>query len=106
MGDSKTESSHSIPRACLAFFIGGLSCSIRFTSLAGFVPMGILLASKKLSRSAASALVYLFCVCAVYGLSGIAVTLALDRRMYGFPVFPILGNIDFNVLQGTRIGDL
>jgi phosphatidylinositol glycan class B len=102
MGNPNSKLPHSIPRACLAFFIGGLSCSIRFTSLAAFVPIGILLSIQKVSRSALSVLVYLICVCAVYGFSGIAATLALDRHMYGFPVFPALGNIDFNVLQGKQ----
>lgn len=67
--------------------------------------MGILLSLQKLSKSALSALVYLIFICAVYGIVGIAATLALDRHMYGFTVFPVLGNIDFNVLQGRPLND-
>ena len=105
LGDaSKDQIRTSILRACLAFFLGGLSCSIRFTSLAAFVPLGIIL-SVSGSRSLISAMVYLGVVCAIPGFVGVAVTLVLDRHMYGFSAVPFLGNIQFNVVEGqfTRL---
>lgn len=101
LADSSKVLSHTrIPRSCLAFFLGGLSCSIRFTSLAAFVPMGIIL-SVSGSKSLISTMNYLIGVCALFGLSGLAVTVALDRYMYGFPAVPFLGSIQFNVLEGA-----
>jgi GPI mannosyltransferase 3 len=100
LGDaSKVQNRISILRACLAFLLGGLSCSIRFTSLAAFVPMGIIL-SVSGSRSLISTMIYLLIVCAISGFVGVALTLVLDRHMYGFPAVPFLGNIQFNVVEG------
>jgi hypothetical protein len=97
--------SNRIVRACLAFFLGGICCSIRFTCLAAFVPMGILLAFQEEFISIVSILKYLGGVCGVFGLSGIATTLLLDRAMYGFWAVPFLGNIHFNVIQGKFRND-
>jgi len=89
-----------IQRASLAFFLGGISCSIRFTSLTAFIPMGIILAFSR-SRSILSRMGYLFGVCAFWGMIGLLVTLILDRHMYGFTAVPFLGNFQFNVVEGT-----
>jgi len=94
---------YRIGRACLAFFLGGLSCSIRFTSLAAFVPMGLILSFRAQPKTFRSVLIYIICICALFGLLGMASTLALDYHMYGFPAFPLLGNIHFNVILGTRV---
>jgi GPI mannosyltransferase 3 len=100
-------------RAFVAFYLGGLSTAIRFTALAAFVPMGLLLANQFASsqqqqspaqkhtsrlrriRSFAS---YLLWPCAAFGVAGIATSVVLDRVMYGFWTVPFLGLIHFNVV--------
>lgn len=96
-----SRSDYKIPRSCLAFFFGGLSCCIRFTSLAAFVPMGIMLSQLRSIWSLGSSLNYLICICAAYGMAGVAISLALDYSFYEFLAVPFLGNIQFNVLEGT-----
>lgn len=83
-------------RGCAAFFLGGLSVSIRFTSLAAFVPMGIILAIR--NKSVLQRLRYLFVPCAVFGLGGLGVGLAVDYYFFGFWTLPFLGNFHFNVI--------
>ena len=83
-------------RGCLAFFLGGLSVSLRFTSVAAFVPMGLILASRR--QSVASKMGYLFVPCAVFGVLGIAAALMVDREFFGFWTLPFLGNFHFNVI--------
>ena len=90
----------SIIRACLAFFLGGICSSIRFTCLTAFIPMGLILAYTSYATIKLRIL-YLFGVCALFGLSGLLSTFVLDRIMYGFWAIPILGNFHFNVIQGT-----
>jgi hypothetical protein len=46
-------------------------------------------------------ILYLFGVCALFGLLGLLSTFVLDRIMYGFWAIPMLGNFHFNVIQGT-----
>lgn len=94
------KSANSIQRACLAFFLGGVTCSIRFTCLAAYIPMGMILALQQQPRSFGSTIKYLVGACAFPGLSGFSVTLLIDRAMYGFWAIPFLGNIHFNVVLG------
>lgn len=101
MGDVQVSYKYRIPRACIAFFLGGLNCSIRFTCLAAFVPMGVLLSLRKSQQVSMSAILsYLIGVCGTFGFLGIFVTFLFDYALYGFPAVPILGNIDFNVIKG------
>jgi hypothetical protein len=65
--------------------------------------MGVLLALQQQNRSVLSVISYLFRVCALPGLSGLAITLLLDRFMFGFWAIPFLGNIHFNVILGRSI---
>jgi GPI mannosyltransferase 3 len=105
---------HHRRRACWAFYLGGLSTAIRFTALAAFVPMGLLLAHQSASspcqqdpaqknitarpRWFATFATYLLWPCAAFGLAGIATSVVLDRIMYGFWTVPFLGLIHFNVV--------
>eukprot|EP00934_Nitzschia_sp_Nitz4_P005041 Nitzschia sp. Nitz4//scaffold3_size479765//197502//199441//NITZ4_000081-RA/size479765-snap-gene-1.394-mRNA-1//-1//CDS//3329550701//5031//frame0 len=101
LGSASKTANHAIRRACLAFFLGGLSCSIRFTCLAAYVPMGVLLALQRRPCTVGSVFSYLLCVCAFFGLLGFMATLFLDYNLYGFVAIPLLGNLEFNVFQGT-----
>jgi GPI mannosyltransferase 3 len=94
-----SSSSSSVFRACLAFFLGGICSSIRFTCLTAYIPIGIMLAFSQ-QRSLSSKVSYLFGICALFGSFGLGITLVLDRMMYGFWVVPVLGNFHFNVIQG------
>ena len=91
---------YEFPRAFLAFVLGGICCSIRFTCLAAFVPLGLILAIQRRRTSVVSIMVYLILVCASAGLLGLTLTILLDRFMYGFWAIPFLGNIHFNVILG------
>jgi hypothetical protein len=84
--------------ASIAFFLGGVCCAIRFTSLVCYIPIGIILSMQQQSLSRIS---YLLRVCFLPGLCGLIMTLLLDRAIYGFWAIPFLGNIHFNVLLGT-----
>ena len=86
-------------RARIAFLLGGMCCSIRFTSLAAYIPMGIVLALQE-SGPVLAFCGYILSVCAIPGLCGLLVTLLVDRYIYGFHVVPLLGNIHFNVILG------
>jgi phosphatidylinositol glycan class B len=92
---------HFIRRSCLAFFLGGLCAAIRFTCLTVYVPMGVLLSLRQKTRLAT--VHYLVGVCALSGILGLAVSLLVDRSMYGFWAFPMMGNFQFNVLQGNGV---
>lgn len=83
-------------RACIVFLVGGISVALRFTTIAAFVPMGILLALR--CRSTLSKLGYLILPCAVFGLAGLALAMAVDRRFFGLWTVPFLGNFHFNVI--------
>ncbi|KAG7363978.1 Alg9-like mannosyltransferase family-domain containing protein [Nitzschia inconspicua] len=87
-----------VANACIAFFLGGVCSAIRFTCLTIYVPLGVILSLKLHTKTATVS--YLMGICAIFGASGFLSTVLLDRIMYGFWAFPVLGNIHFNVLQG------
>jgi predicted benzoate:H+ symporter BenE len=89
-------------RACIAFFLGGICAAIRFSCLAAFIPMGVILALQQAKGIPRRGLSYLFGVCALHGFLGLALTIALDRYAYGFWAIPLLGNFHFNVALGER----
>lgn len=94
----KMSTTREIIRACLSFLLGGICTAIRFTCLTIYIPMGILLACRR--SSTLFRLSYLLGVCAVFGTLGLLLTILLDRCMYGYWAFPLLGNLFFNVIQG------
>jgi GPI mannosyltransferase 3 len=83
----------------LAFVLGGMSVAIRFTSLAAWLPLGVLFALHN-SASLKSRVVYLIYPCAVWSLVGIGLSVLVDRCFYGFWTLPLLGNLHFNVVEG------
>lgn len=86
-------------RSSLAFVLGGMAVSIRFTSIAAFVPMGILLAIRKQPSSGWKRKIqYLMLPCAGMGLIGIAICMVVDHAYYGFWTIPFLGNFHFNAI--------
>jgi phosphatidylinositol glycan class B len=87
---------HSLLRGRAAFLAGGISVALRFTSLAAFVPMGILLALR--SRSTCTKLGYVMSPCATFGIAGLAIAMAVDRYFFGFWTLPLLGNFHFNLI--------
>jgi phosphatidylinositol glycan class B len=86
----------SLWRACLAFLLGGISVAIRFTSLSAFVPMGFLLSSRQQSLQGEFA--YLILPCATFGLTGLFISMLVDKWFFGFWTLPFLGNFHFNVI--------
>jgi GPI mannosyltransferase 3 len=99
--ESNSTGKTNVARACLAFFLGGICSAIRFTCLTIYIPMGVILAFKLSSKVVTIS--YLVGVCAVFGALGLLSTILLDRLVYGFWAFPLLGNIHFNVIQGETI---
>jgi len=84
-------------RACVAFLFGGMGVAIRFTSVAAFVPMGILLALQQ-RPSLLGKIGYLFVPCALFGLCGVVLAMVVDYLFFGFWTMPFLGNFHFNVV--------
>jgi hypothetical protein len=82
-------------RARIAFILGGLGVCVRFTSLAAWIPIGLILVLGSTSKIRT-----LFGLCAHCGLFGVLLGCCVDRWFYGFWAIPFLGNIHFNVLLG------
>ena len=82
------------PVAILAFVMGGISVAIRFSAVAYWIPVGVIvcLRSKCVSRS--------FCLYFLSGVAGIILSCVVDSALYGFIVIPFLGSFHFNVLLG------
>jgi GPI mannosyltransferase 3 len=83
-------------RGCAAFLLGGLCTSIRFTALAAFMPMGIILGLR--GQSILGKMSYLIAPCAFFGGLGLAVAMWIDYNFFGFWTIPFLGNFHFNVV--------
>lgn len=88
---------HIWQRCALAFFLGGLSVAIRFTAVASFVPLGLLLTMEQKPHRKFS---FLFGICAPCALFGVAVSAVVDRFFYGFWTLPLLGSFHFNAILG------
>jgi GPI mannosyltransferase 3 len=104
LGAENSSSSMSTIRQCLCFLLGGCSVAMRFSSIAAWVPMGILLswkAAQHNSRSWMPALLVLIRTCALFGGLGIGIACVVDRYFYGFWTIPFLGSFHFNVLLGN-----
>jgi phosphatidylinositol glycan class B len=99
-------------KIALAFFLGGLSLSIRFSSVAAWAPLG-LITSLRLSSAPSirshglkeTAFKWNKCFkawgfCAFFGMLGLLLSCLVDRYYYGFWALPFLGNFHFNVLLG------
>jgi phosphatidylinositol glycan class B len=85
-------------RAKGAFVLGGFSVAIRFSSLALWVPLGILWSIHSSHKS--QFIRHLLSPCALYGLVGLVLSLLVDRLCFGYWVLPFLGNFYFNVVEG------
>ena len=85
-------------RTAVAFVLGGMSVAVRFTSLAAFITIGILLALQISTH--ARRIMFLAIPCALWGLVGIGLSLIVDRCFYGFWTVPFLGSLHFNVILG------
>ncbi|CAB9497012.1 GPI mannosyltransferase 3 [Seminavis robusta] len=100
-------------RHCLCFLLGGCSVAMRFSSIAAWVPMGVILAIQQSQESTQQssatawysklqpALVTLLGTCAVFGAMGIGIACVVDYCVYGFWTIPFLGSFHFNVLLGN-----
>ncbi|KAL9188620.1 hypothetical protein ACHAXT_006998 [Thalassiosira profunda] len=105
--ESSRQRGHGL-RAKLAFALGGLSACVRFTSLAAWIPVGLIVSVRSGMGGTKEAttcnyertLRTLFGTCATYGFIGVVVGCCIDRCFYGFWAVPFLGNIHFNVLLG------
>lgn len=112
--------SGSNPRRChrlpakLAFVLGGLGACVRFTSLAAWIPLGVIVTLRSRSNYKISSsgdndntkmhynmlLNTLIGLCATYGMLGVLLGCCIDRWFYGFWAVPFLGNIHFNIILG------
>jgi len=84
--------------ARIAFLLGGVSVVIRFTALAAWVPMGLIICARR--KSLRSSFYYLWHLCILPGLAGVIFGCIVDRIFYGFWAIPFLGSFHFNVLLG------
>ena len=82
----------------IAFILGGISTAVRFTSLAAWIPLGIILSVQ--SPTIKDRIWFVLFFCAIPGAIGLTLATTVDRVLYGFWTIPLLGNLDFNVLQG------
>ena len=111
--DENSNNSGFSIRARIAFVLGGLSACVRFTSLAAWVPTGLIIAFRNGTRRSSDGttegfnyghmLSTLFGLCGTYGLIGVILGCCIDCWFYGFWAVPFLGNIHFNVLLGKCI---
>lgn len=96
------------PQAKLAFVLGGLSACVRFTSLAAWIPVGLIVSFRMgwdalTQKYSYHAMVHtLIRLCAMYGFIGVVLGCCVDCWFYGFWTMPFLGNIHFNVLLGKH----
>ena len=86
-------------QARIAFVLGGLSACVRFTSLAAWIPIGIIIVLRG-HTTAKQKLDTLFGLCAANGLLGVLLGFCVDRYFFGFWAVPFLGNFHFNAILG------
>lgn len=87
--------------ARVAFLLGGLSVVIRFTALAAWIPIGLIICARR--KSIKSSFYYLWHICILPGLAGVVLGCIIDRYFYGFWAIPFLGSFHFNALLGRFI---
>jgi phosphatidylinositol glycan class B len=85
-------------QARLAFMVGGLSACVRFTSLAAWIPMGLIITLREKTTSEKFGTI--FGLCATNGILGVVLGCIVDRWIYGFWAIPFLGNFHFNAILG------
>lgn len=85
--------------ARLAFVLGGLSACVRFTSLAAWIPIGLIIVLRE-NASLKQRFGTLFGLCAINGMLGVVLGCSVDRWLFGFWAVPFLGNFHFNVVLG------
>ena len=87
--------------AKIAFVLGGLGVAIRFTSLAAWIPIGLII-SCRLTTSFMGLMRNIVSLCALYGGCGLFMGCLIDWYFYGGDsvVIPFLGNFHFNVILG------
>lgn len=86
------------PLAQAAFILGGLSVTIRFTALASWIPLGIIVSIRRGTNK--SRMYYLIRLCFACGAIGMGIGCIVDRLLFGFGAVPFLGNFHFNVILG------
>ncbi|KAL3815480.1 hypothetical protein ACHAXA_000717 [Cyclostephanos tholiformis] len=101
---------HELPRRTkVAFVLGGLSVCMRFTSLAAWIPIGLIISfrsgkttdSPRTKKNSHFRMMRTLLGCCVpFGFFGVLMGCCIDRWFYGFWAIPFLGNIHFNVLLG------
>ncbi len=107
----------------VAFILGGLSVVIRFTSLAAWIPLGIIIShhlsfctndtstftdKQNYKKEYRTFIWYIFHICALYGGIGVLAGCMVDWYFYSGgglisgegDVLPFLGNFHFNVILG------
>lgn len=109
-GDPSVRQTFHRPQKKLAFVLGGLSACVRFTTLAAWIPLGLIisfrsgcLCNKEGNTQRVnykSMIDTLFGICAMYGAAGVVIGCIIDRYFYGFWAIPLLGNFHFNVVLG------
>ena len=86
------------PLSLFAMFLGGISVAIRFSAVAFWVPVGLVVCFRK-SNSKIKQLL----LCLITALFGIIFSCVIDNCIYPFEfkVIPFLGSFHFNVILGT-----
>ncbi|EED91619.1 dolichyl-phosphate-mannose-glycolipid alpha-mannosyltransferase [Thalassiosira pseudonana CCMP1335] len=99
-GDPSVRQTFHRPQKKLAFVLGGLSACVRFTTLAAWIPLGLIISFRS-GFNYKSMIDTLFGICAMYGAAGVVIGCIIDRYFYGFWAIPLLGNFHFNVVLGN-----
>ncbi len=86
--------------AKIAFVLGGISVAIRFTSLAAWIPIGLIISFRGKYTAFQDGLSSVWTLCALYGGLGLMMACIVDWYFYGKVVIPFLGNFHFNVMLG------
>ena len=84
-----------------AFVLAGICVAgVRFTSLAAFVPIGIIFftCNKYLHRKLITFMLFIF-YCSLYGILGLFCCILVDRYFYGFWTIVCVNNFYTNIVQ-------
>jgi len=104
----KTKKPPNMILARTAFILGGICVSIRFSSLASWLPIGVFFVIRRnsMNEKPLDALYFfrqILSPCALYGMIGLVISSFVDRLIYGFWIMPVLGAFSFNILEGNGV---
>ena len=88
-------------RSAFGFFLGGIAVSIRGTAVTAFLPFGLMLSLRQ--PTLYKKFEYVLLVCALPAVTGLILSICIDRFYFGFWAVPMLGNLHFNLVENKAI---